>query len=85
MLAVEAGLSWDEIGSTMTLPRLAAFSRYWDEVPPLGVTVLRIAQALGFEFRSATGAASNEGAGGPAVFDAARDLAAAGISVGGGR
>lgn len=32
----------------MTLPRLAAVSKRWEEVPPLAVSVVRIAYSLGY-------------------------------------
>lgn len=42
------GWSWEYIDEHMTLPRLAALTRYWDQFPPLHVLV---AGAVGYEAR----------------------------------
>jgi hypothetical protein len=80
MLVANAGMTWEYVAASMTLPRLDALQRHWERVPPVEVSVARIAMALGIEWRGSEGEASGEKVG---VGDAARDFAAAGLSIGG--
>lgn len=46
-LAQETGWTWEYIGQHMTLPRLAAFSKKWSEIPPLADAVAALAYGFG--------------------------------------
>lgn len=41
------GWSWEYIDEEMTLPRMAAISKHWEQVPPVSITLAGIAAALG--------------------------------------
>ena len=46
-LARETGWTWEYIGSHMTLPRLYAFAKVWENSPPLHELVAAIAVGFG--------------------------------------
>ena len=43
------GWSWDQAENELDLPRIDAFRRAWERVPPASVQLVRIAAALGLK------------------------------------
>ena len=43
------GWSWDQTEDELDLPRIDAFRRAWERVPPASVQLVRIAAALGLK------------------------------------
>lgn len=54
MLMVNCGYTWEYIDNFMTLPKLAALTKYWSHWPPIGHLIAGIAIRVGYDWQSSS-------------------------------
>lgn len=50
MLMVNCGYTYEYIDNHMTLPKLAALTKYWSAIPPIGTLLAGIALHVGYDY-----------------------------------